>query len=345
MKYIEVLIPIFRIFQLCGFAPFKIPLDTRANARRQISHFWQIYNGLFLIYLSVLVFFNIVSYESFLEGKVTEMLTYLSYVMICGMRVLAMITVIESTLKNKQHIQLLEHFDQIGDIFRDELDLELDYKCIRRNSFTWMSIWIVQNGILMLLISIEVFKDYEDAWERLKWIVYTYPLVISSIKYYQIAAYIKLMGHYFHMITMKLANAHSMENRLHIDQKTTIKHFMKSSIEMVYDDIVSLRRIYHNLWICTAQLNMTFRWSLLALTGASFIIIVVNYYRALVWLITSNDNNHMDEEILSYIFLSASHTFYFINLSGVCMNVLQEVSRCAHQMFNANNKKLLHSFM
>lgn len=60
MKYIEILVPIFRIYQLCGFAPFKIPLDARKDAHQQVSHFWQIYNGLFLIYLSVLVFFNIV---------------------------------------------------------------------------------------------------------------------------------------------------------------------------------------------------------------------------------------------------------------------------------------------
>lgn len=326
MKYMEVLLPIFRIFQLCGFAPFKIPLSTtQTSVKQQVSQFWQIYNGCFLIYLIVLVFFNIVSYESFLEGKASEMLTYLSYIMICGLRVLAIIVVIEPTVKNKQHIVFLQHFNEISDIFREELSTQPDYKQIRRNAFIWMTIWIAQNCILMSLIMIEVFRDYENTWEMIKWAIYAYPLVISSIKYYQIALYIKLMGYYFRMINMKLKNACSMKSRLNVQKNVKPKDFLKASHGMIYGDIVALRRIYHNLWKCTAQLNLTFRWSLLSLTGASFIIIVVNYYRTLVWVITAH--NRMDEDILSYVFLSACHTFYFINLSGVCMNVLDQVCK------------------
>lgn len=322
MKYIEILLPIFRIYQLCGFAPFKIPFDTQKDVQQQVSHFWQIYNGLFLIYLSVLVFFNIVSYESFLEGKASEMLTYLSYIMVCGMRVLAMVIVVESTLKIKQHIQFLYQLNEVSDIFRDELATELDYKKVRRNSIIWIAIWIIQNAILMLLVLVEVFKDYENIWERIKWILYTYPLLVSSIKYYQISSYIKLMGLCFHIINMKLEKIHSTENRLHIEQKVATKQFAKSSTEIAYDEIVSLRRIYHALWKCTAQFNVTFRWSLLLLTGGSFIIIVVNYYRMLIWIITSNNEN---EDVLSYFWISVCHTFYFIDLSGVCYHVSQEV--------------------
>lgn len=324
MKYIEVLFPIFRIYQLCGFAPFKIPLDVRKDTHQQVSHFWQIYNGLFLIYLSVLVFFNVVSYESFLEGKATEMLTYLSYIMICGMRVLAMITVIESTLKIKQQILLLYQLNEVGHIFWDELNAELNYKKLRRNSFIWMTISCIQNTILMVLFMVDVFREYENIWERIKWIMYTLPLLVSSIKYFQISSYIKLIGLYFQIINMKLEKIHSAENRLHVEQKMKTKNSTKSSTETVYDEIVSLRRIYHVLWKSTTQLNVTFRWSLLLLTGGSFIIIVVNYYRTLVWIITTNQN--ANEDILMYTFLSVCHTFYFVDLSGVCYYVSQEVT-------------------
>lgn len=323
MKYIEILLPIFRIYQLCGFAQFKIPLDTRHGVHQQVSHFWQIYNGLFLIYLSVLVFFNMVSYQSFLEGKATEMLTYLSYIMICGMRVLAMIVVVESTLKIKHQILFLYQLNEVDGIFRDELNAELDYKKLRRNSLIWMAIFCIQNTILMSLFMVEVFKDNEDIWDRIKWILYSFPLLVSSIKYYQISSYIKLIGLYFRIISVKLEKIHSMENRLHIEQKMITKNEAKSSQEIVYDEIVSMRRIYHVLWKSTKQLNDTFRWSLLLLTGGSFIIIVVNFYRTLVWIITSK----ADDDIATYFFLSICHTFYFVDLSGVCYHVSQEVSK------------------
>lgn len=323
MKYIEILFPIFRIYQLCGFAPFKIPLDVRKDVHQQVSYFWQIYNGLFLIYLGVLVFFNVVSYESFLEGKATEMLTYLSYIMICGMRVLAMITVIESTLKIKQQILLLYQLNNVGYFCCNELDAEVDYKKLRRNSYIWMTICCIQNTILMVLFMVEVFRDYGNIWDRIKWILYTFPLLVSSIKYFQISSYIKLIGLYFQIINMKLERIHSAENRLHVEQKMKTKNTTKSMTDKVYDEIVSLRRIYHVLWKCTAQLNVTFRWSLLLLTGGSFIIIVVNYYRTLVWIITTNQNTN--DDISMYTFLSVCHTFYFVDLSGVCYYVSQEV--------------------
>lgn len=330
MKYIEILLPIFRIYQLCGFAPFKIPLGGQKDVHQQVSHFWQIYNGLLLIYLSVLVFFNVVSYESFLEGKATEMLTYLSYIMICGIRVLAMITVVESTLKIKQQILLLHQLNEVDDIFRDELGAELDYKNVRRNSFIWMTIFCIQNAILLSLFLVEVFRDYANTWDRIKWILYSFPLLISSIKYFQISSYIKLIGLYFHIINMKLEKIYSTENRLQIEQKMIMKISSKSTTEIVYDEIVSMRRIYHALWKSTAQLNVTFRWSLLLLTGGSFIIIVVNYYRTLVWVITTKQNEN--DDITTYFCLSICHTFYFIDLSGVCYHVSQEVRKRQNQI-------------
>lgn len=323
MEYIEILLPIFRIYQLCGFAPFPIPFGAQKGAQQPGSTFWKTYNGLLLVYMCVLVLINIISYESFLEGKTTEMLTYLSYIMICGIRALAAVTVVESTLKNDQHISFLQQLTEIGAIFRDELCTELNYKKVHRDAFIWITIWLIQNSILLTLILVEVFHDYENTWERIKWILFTIPLLFSSIKYYQIIQYIKLIGFYFHIINIKLELAHSVENRLHIGQKVATNNFFKPSNHVVYDEIVSLRRIYHNLWKCTAQLNLAFRWSLLLLTGASFIIIVVNYYRTMLWIMTPDKK--VNEEMLTYFVLSVSHTFYFIKLSGVCYYVSQEV--------------------
>lgn len=322
MKYLEALLPIYRVYQLCGIAPFSVPFDVGTQKR---SNKWTIYNGALIVYLSALVIHNIVSYQTFLEGKSSEMLTYLSYIIICAMRALAVITVVESTLKSKQQIVLLRQLDSVDDILHDDLGIELDYKKIRRNAIGWMTFWTIMIAVVMSLFLVEVFHDYESKWERFKWFLYFIPLFVSSFKYFQIIQYIKSLELCFQIVNQKLEQIFSSKNRLSTESKSLMKKNAKPipMNDSVHDEIVSLRRIYHILWKSTAQFNSAFRWCLLLLIGASFSIILVNYYRLLVWLITP-DKKHVTE-MVTYFVWSLSHTFYFIRLSSVCYNVSQEV--------------------
>lgn len=319
--YVKVLQRIFRIYQLCGFAPFTISSNDPSQTLSDTK--WKFYNGFLLVYLSVLVVINIVFYETFLEEKPSEMLTYLSYIMICGMRALAVVCVMESTWKKQQQIALLQQLDSAGDILSDDLGINIDYNKFQFHAYACMGIWLTQSIILLSLIWVDVFKDYESIWERIKWVIFTIPLILSPIKYYQFIQYVKSLGLCFQIINIKLEKIYVGKNRLNtISKKSNVKFKTIQSDTVVFDEIVSLRRIYHLLWRTTAQLNRTFRWSLLLMIGGSFIIIVVNYYRTLVWILSPKKGDH---EILTYFFMAVGHTFYLIQLSSVCYSVLQQV--------------------
>lgn len=119
---------------------------------------------------------------------------------------------------------------------------------------------------------------------------------------------------------MSVLNCLISTNRLSIGENSAKK---MNTDGKIYDQIVSLRQIYHNLWENTGQFNNTFKWSLLLMIGTSFVTIVVNFYRTLVWLITPSE---ADIEVIILFFVwSAGHTFYFIRLSSACNNVSQQV--------------------
>lgn len=97
--------------------------------------------------------------------------------------------------------------------------------------------------------------------------------------------------------------------------------------ENVHNDIVILRKIYHILWENTRQLNILFKWSLLLLIAGNFIVIVVNYYRILVWLLFNNPIPVEKKLNFFGIFMAYTigQTVYPIILSNVCHNVSQQV--------------------
>lgn len=328
MTYLRALLPIFRIYQLCGYAPFSVPFNPKSNILNLSQEKWKIYNGLLLIFLSILVLVNALFYEFFLEGRTSEMVTYLSYLIACGIRALTVITVIESMMKCQQQIVILQQFYHINDILHEELNIELDYNKIRHNAFLWMGIWITNNIIVFSLFTIVVFDDFDSIRIRLQWIVFSIPLQLVSVKYFQIIQYIKQFEYYFRIINERLEKLYQNQTRLNIQSKIWIKKgsrlIQHSSINAIRDEIVSFRQIYHILWKCSIQFNLLFRWSLLLLVGASFIIIVVNFYRVALWILTPGKKCSLD--MISYFIWSLCHAFYFIKLSNVSHNVSQQVS-------------------
>lgn len=327
MIYLEVLLPIFRVLQLFGFVPFTVPFDMKNPTQVHDELKWKIYNGILIVSISAMVVYNITSYEVFLGDKSTEMVTYLSYMLFCGVRALAAVCVIESTFKKEQQIVFLQQLGQVNEILVKDLGIELDYMRFRRNSIIWLTLWCLVNIVLLTLSLVDIFNDEEDNWIRLKWIFLIVPLLIPSMKYYQIILYIELLGAYFQTINHRVEKILLSKNRLSTQMKSVKK--LKSELVkyqangLIHDEIVSLRRIYHTLWKSTAQLNLTFRWSLLLAIGSSSSIIVVNYYRTLVWLIVS-DQGHNTERV-AYFIWALCHNFFFIKLSSVCYNVSQEV--------------------
>lgn len=331
MKILLELLPIFRIYQFCAFSPFSVPFD----AQNRNKYKWNVYSWFLIILLSFLAVYNIVSYNLFIEFDNSEMITYLSFVMITMLRIVSVIIGIESFLNRKQQMLFLLRFEIIDQIFRKELSTGLDYKRIRKNTFIWMGIWIIHMVIVMsLVIAADIIDDESDVWLKVLWIFCTFPLVLSSISYFQIIHYIRLLGFCFKLINNQL-ETYTKTNKFRINN--SINTF-ESGENKVYDNIVSLRRIYHILWENTKLLNKTFQWSLLLLIGSSFFIIVVNYYRNVHWLMAPDSMNMYT--YITYLIWSTGHVFFFIILSSACYNVSQETKQIPVLLHNIAFKTL-----
>lgn len=332
MDFQRELLPIFRVYQFCGFAPFPLPLDFSRTIPKRSQYKWYIYNGMIIIFFATLVLYNMISYQMFLDGSETKMLTYLSFIMISSVRWLAVVIAIESVLNGKQQVEFISKLCTIDDIFTKELGMKPNYKRMRCVAIFWLAVWFTKSSILTSIFLVDVIRGNISAWEKCFWFLVTIPLILSAIRYYQVTQYIAALGYRFEMINERLNYIYGSTKRLNTKDKLTKKEkstmnrteSTTSDNERIYDEIICLRNIYHILWECTGLLNKPFRWSLLTLIATSFFVIVVNYYRTLVWLLI---DRHTDEtsNIVMYFIWCSGHVFYFIKLSSTCHNVLQQV--------------------
>lgn len=325
MKFIKVLLPIFRMYQFFGFTPFPIPFDAEKAISRKDQRKWLIYIGILIIYLTVMVSYNIFAYQEFLgENKTEPMLSYLSFLIITTVRGLAIVIMVESIVNSKEQVKFLQRLNSVDRIFHDEIGIEQDYEKLRRTAFIWLALWLVQIISLMTIVLVDVFGDESESfWSKMMTFLYVLPLPVTSMRYYQIIQYIASMSYRFQMINKRLETIYSWTNRLSTGEKQLKKKITNSKENKTFEEIVTLRRIYHILWENTAELNNTFKWSLLLMIGTSFVIIVVNFYRTLVWLITPTETG-IDVIILFFVW-SSGHSFYFVRLASTCYNTLQEV--------------------
>lgn len=331
MEFIREFLVIFRMFQFCGFAPFSLPINGKKSSDENGQKKWYIYNGALIIYFSAIVVHNIMSYKEFLEGNSREMLTYLSFTIIAAVRMITLIISVESILNSKQQIQFLQQLNVIDRIFNDELHVQMNFKQMRRVAFFWLSIWLTKSFILMAMVLAEVLNEDSTVWNKILWLFLTMPLVVSVMRYFQIMQYIQSLGDRIEAINTQLNEIYVNLNRLNVSvkdlpqKKRRINN--KTEEQEIRDKIVSLRRIFYILWENSIVLNRAFRWSLLLLIATSFVIILVNYYRVLVWLFINRDSKEIEQVILFTIW-SSGHAFYFIKLSSTCHHISQKV-RCA----------------
>lgn len=185
----------------------------------------------------------------------------------------------------------------------------------------WTIIWFSHIILVCVLRFIDISSRNIVIWTKIGQTIFSLLISILAIRYLQIIQYIQLLGVRFELINLRLEEINSCKFRLN----TRDSNF---SEENVYNEIVSLRKMYHILWANTRESNIFFKWSLLLLIAGSFIITVVNYYQILVWLLFYK-SIPVEKKLNFYgIFMiwTIGQTFYIVSLTSICHNVSQQVN-------------------
>lgn len=332
MKYIKHLFVIFRTYQLCGFSPFPLPFDpnqiwSTKHSSDERQRRWLIYSYSLLVTLFLLVVCNFVYHEIHSDARVSTMLNYLTFLMFSAMRMLAVFVVFESLLTRSRQIQMLYLLNDVDEILSKDLAVTLDYRHLRRSGLFWLIFWLIKLTSLQTMIFIMRYSRTRNVLSVLLSLWYTIPLFISSIRYYQVTHYIELIGYRFKLLSNYANLICGRKSKIKSKIQTLMSEDNFKRNNDLYDEIVRIRRIYHNLWQATIFLNSSFRWSLLLSIGCSFVIVLVNSYRSLLYVLSKPDDRAKfgGNTIIIFFIWAVFHSTYFVKLSGSCYNVLRKV--------------------
>lgn len=333
MKYIKHLFAIFRTYQLCGFSPFPLSFDRNhiwgaKHSSDKRHQRWLIYSYSLLVTLFLLVVCNFVYHEIHSDTRVSTMLNYLTFLMFSTMRMLAVFVVFESLLTRNRQMQFLYLLNDVDEILTKDLAVTLDYRRLRQSGLLWLIFWLIKLTSLQTMIFVMRYGRTRSVLSVLLSLWYTIPLFISSMRYYQVTHYIELLGYRFKLLS-NYANSicgRKYEIKYKIQTLMSKADHSKRNSD-VYNEVVRMRRIHHHLWRATICLNSSFRWSLLLSIGCSFVIVLVNNYRSLLYALSKPDDRAKfgGSSIIIFITWAVFHSIYFVKLSSNCYNVLRKV--------------------
>lgn len=330
--YIKVLLPIFRLYQLSGFSPFSMPPFSRsflAESRAKIqkdNYKWAVYAKLLCCGLLISAVTSMFTDTTHVVDKASRMLNYMGFLMVMSVRLLAAMVVVESLFGKSEQIQFLSILDSVDRMLQQRAGHMVDQMKTRSTTVTWLIFWIIKIIALQIFIVHSSHALQQKGAIKWLWLLYVFPMALSSIRFYQLIHYVELIGLRFIALNEHLNNICGTVKRMNASTTFTIQLSQMGGQKdrKVAEEIILLRVIYNQLWEANASMNSSFRWTLLLSIGSSFVIIVVNLYRSLVFLLTTSSQNTLDDVIMFTIW-SMYHILYLMKISKACAETIDQV--------------------
>lgn len=267
--------PIFRVYQVFGYAPFSIPFDENAGFA---LYKWPIYISFLLLLAKAAICHNVFRYKAIMEKDTAQLATYMAILVLLAMRQTVIVILLESLKQRKQHINFLRRLESIDCILSEKLAIKIDYKGMRFKTILWMIVCFTQ--VTTVLIWSQAIAMNEDIFSQCRKFVYSILLICPHIRLLQITHYSETLGMRFEIINRHLTEMCCHQKRLY---HKIIGTNSKSTKNSVYTEIVFIREVYHELWESTVRINKCFKWSLLASFSTTFAVTMLYVYRIACW--------------------------------------------------------------
>lgn len=364
MNPIQSLLPLFRLLQFVCLTPVKISskqFDISTNT------FFNVYSVLNIgIRISILMY-TILSDSLFIRTSGTRIIATIDTLLICGVRLLEILILLEAFVKRYHEVRFLESLLQIDAILRNCLHIDLKYKKLQRDGLIKSFIWI---GIF-LAIEVTIIGLWSKDTTRLYFcLTYLIPFLISSLTYYQIIIYVDLVQHRFKVLkriisemdanqqptnretgltpvepnycTRKVSNnlfCNDFSGKMHVN-------FDSAFEEHIFERFAIIRDVYFRLWEETTLINERFQWSMVMNIGNDFLSLLSNFY----WLFMCMFHNTICEDMsITGVFMwSIINVLHIFMLSRACHNtacIAASVAYATHHINFVGNSAKLSAFV
>lgn len=307
---------LMQICQWSGLAPYSMNKTTM----KWESNGNLIKLSLLIIIYNVIVFIGtLVFNETFINYKNSKIRVFLTALILSWTHVHALSALLEFLMKRHQHINLLNMFEHVDTLFKQHLNMHVDYSKLQKSCRQIIILWICE--VLWFIIS-DSFWYIETKNPRI------FPFMCSLTPSYMICKLsyfysvllanlvrenIDVMNRYVKSITKQ--NGYYICDTFIHESKTKRTNYTKNSqINLEPETLQLLMTVYYRLWDGTGTIRNLMTWSLVIGLSNEFFILMFDSY----WLFQN-------------LFLRTLH------LSGFLVPVTFIVSAIINIFFITNN--------
>lgn len=194
MQAIKPILPTLRLLQLFCLSPFSLKTDKLIPGPNRYFDFYAVTSILVNAALLVHGAFTTHLYLRKGESRITATI---DIVMMCGIRSLTLLILIESFVKRMKQVRFLKCLNYIDEIFVLKLGIDMRYERHRKTTVNKIFIWTTVFILIELVIFLMAWSDKDYLHFCL---LYLFPFFISTLHYFQVNTYVNLIKYRFAML-------------------------------------------------------------------------------------------------------------------------------------------------
>lgn len=347
MNTAAALRPVTRAFQLFGLS-----VTATFKFKNIPSHRITKCYSLLLIALRISVFiYSIASNQFFIRAKglVRGLTSIIDITLMCGIRLLEIIILIEAFVKIRQEKQFMQNFLEIDKIFVHNFNIDLKPNELKRSTIKRLIIWVCVFGTI---VGLNLFLARIHTSHLLYYSIYAISFSTASFTYFQIITWADLIRYRLHIINRVINDLNNEQNNnksngMHSDSKA-INNGVNNDNSVanttheshVFKQFGIICDLYDRLWIQTNLINERFKCSMILNIGNDFVLLVSNIYFFFDCLRYQPCSFSMT---IIFFMSTILNIFHVAMLSRTCHHTSDEATLIAHGIHKnslvINNKK------
>lgn len=337
MNLFQAILPSIRLFQFFCLCPVSVISEFQFSTRA----FFLTYSVLQLIVRICIFFYGIFAKHLFPQNEY-QLVAVIDTVLICGVRLLEIIILLEALMKRKLDKTLIENFEIIDKMMKERLKIDMDFQHFYRKNLIYLICWI---GIFLSISATIIYLSVGDLNYVYFRLTYFVPFFLSSLAYYQINLWINLIQRHFRILKTFISHLEcdttkhptKMANSLETFQSTLATDYhriinLNSNLSynsaILIKHFIIVRDLYNRLWIQTNLVNERFRWSTILMIGNDFISLLSNFYWMLICML--HYSMCRDMSITACFLWSLLNILHIFLLCGTCHKTVDEANGIAY---------------
>lgn len=279
MSLFESIKPLIQICQFLGLAPFSMN-STTLKWEQNVS--LKVFSIIFIVGNGTVLVCGLILNDSVVNHKDMKMRVILMNIFIISCQTHAMFALVEFYLNCDKQVKLLNTFEQLDLLMKQQLNMHIDYVKLKRTCHRIILVWICE---ICALLSTDLFsyQQTKNKYNLIYIFIFIPSYILSKLSYAYIMMLVSLvhenidvLNSYLILVT-KQNGYYVCEHRSDLKQKKR-KFSNTSKVNLNLEKLLFIKNTYCEIWQAAIKVQNIIYWSFPIGCTKDFYVLLFNSY-------------------------------------------------------------------